>query len=150
MKPRCTRTVLRLSRLACWVSRELTYNLYKLRIQRKLHRFSVSNTATDAVKFILDRRVCAVSVRMNCNVVYALAMLISLLGSDVGTSFQFFTGGHNFDPLPRGRGQNMKNTKFCRRNHQKVTIFQNQGGQMPRCPPPQMTSLVRRFCSPCI
>jgi len=35
------------------------------------HRFLVSNTATDAVKFIHDR-VCAAIVRMNCNVVYAL------------------------------------------------------------------------------
>jgi len=29
----------------------------------------VSNTATDAVKFILDRLICAAIVRMNCNVV---------------------------------------------------------------------------------
>jgi len=49
---------------------------------------------------------------MNCNVVYALAMLISLLGTDVGTSFQFFTGGHNFDPLPRGRGAKYEKYKI--------------------------------------
>jgi len=26
-----------------------------------------------------------------------------------------------------GKGQSMKNTKFCSQKHQKVTIFQNQG-----------------------
>jgi len=45
----------------------------KLRTHRKLHRFLVSNTATDGVKFILDWG-CAAIVRMNCNVVSALVM----------------------------------------------------------------------------
>jgi len=47
-----------------------------------------------------------------------------------GTSFQFFPGGGGkilTDFLEAG-GQNMKNTKFCRQKHQKVTIFKNQGG----------------------
>jgi len=54
MKPRRNRAILRLSLL---VSTERTCNLYKLSTHRKLHRFLVSNAATDAVKFILDRMI---------------------------------------------------------------------------------------------
>jgi len=49
LKSRRTKAVPRLSLLG--EQRELTCNLYKLRTYRKLHRFLVSNTATDDVKF---------------------------------------------------------------------------------------------------
>jgi len=52
-----------------------------------------------------------------------------------GTSFQFFPGGGNILTEFLGGGQNMKNTKFCRQKHKKVTIFQNQGRQMASPPP---------------
>jgi len=51
------------------------------------------------------------------------------IGRDVISVFS--RGGvQNFDRLPRG-GQNMKNTKFCKQKHQKVTIFQNQASPPP-------------------
>jgi len=53
---------------------------------------------------------------------------VVLLLKNQGRHFSFFQGGQSFDRLPnRGGGQNIK-FKKSRQKHQKVTIFQNQGG----------------------
>jgi len=56
---------------------------------------------------------------------------VHCLGATQGRHFSLFSGVGKTLTDFLGGGQNMKNTTFCRQKHQKVTIFQNQGGNAP-------------------